>query len=150
MAPDLTPPFEQERFMRREFYTEKDIEDLCKSGTMSLEMHDRVVLTGLAHEKARALGITLVRNSPDHPPGAPVRPYLSQDRGRATAPRAEVPAVPVRTRTGDSPGVTSAAPVEVDLPGRIRQAVVARLGAQVDDKLLDVIIQRVLASTGVK
>ena len=46
--------------------------------------------------------------------------------------------------------MTAAAPVERDLQGRIRQAVIARLGAQVDDKLLDVIIKRVLASTGVK
>jgi len=136
--------------MRREFYTEKDIEDLCKAGTMSLEMHDQVVLTELAYEKARVLGMTLVRNSPDHPPSAPVRPYLSRDCGRAAAPRAEAPAVPAHSRPGDAQSVTAAAPVERDLQGRIRQAVIARLGAQVDDKLLDVIIKRVLASTGVK
>jgi hypothetical protein len=37
-----------------------------------------------------------------------------------------------------------------DLQQRIRSAVIARLGNQVDAKLLDVIIQRVLAQTGMK
>jgi hypothetical protein len=35
-------------------------------------------------------------------------------------------------------------------PQRIRSAVIARLGAQVDANLLDVIIKRVLNATGVK
>ena len=35
-------------------------------------------------------------------------------------------------------------------PQRIRDAVVARLGSQVDANLLDVIIKRVMVSTGVK
>ncbi len=132
--------------MGREFFTEKDIEDLCKSGTMSLEVHDQVVLTELAYEKARRLGMTLVRNSPDHPPSAPVRPYLAQGCGRGNTSNAKFapPALPAPEPRG------TAAPCEIDLPGRIRQAVVARLGAQVDANLLDVIIKRVLASTGVK
>ena len=35
-------------------------------------------------------------------------------------------------------------------PARIREAVMARLGNQVDPALLDIIIKRVLKSTGVK
>jgi hypothetical protein len=135
--------------MRREFYTEKDVEDLCKAGTMSLEMHDQVVLTELAYEKARVLGMTLVRSDPDQPPSAPVRPYLSQNRGWGTTPRVEASVVPAPAQPAGV-HLGGAARVEIDLQERIRQAVVARLGAQVDAKLLDVIIKRVVASTGVK
>jgi len=39
---------------------------------------------------------------------------------------------------------------ELDLQQRIKNAVMARMGPQVDPKLLDSIIQRVLSSTGLK
>ena len=42
------------------FYTERDIEDMFRSGLTRLEVHDDVVLTDLAREKAVALGIALV------------------------------------------------------------------------------------------
>ena len=48
------------------------------------------------------------------------------------------------------PGVDVTAPTVNDLAQRIHNAVVARLGNQVDPALLDTIIQRVLTSTGVK
>ena len=54
--------------MAKVFYTGKDIEDMVKRGTMSLEVGDNVVLTDLAFEKARQLGLQLRRNQPDHPP----------------------------------------------------------------------------------
>jgi len=44
-------------------------------------------------------------------------------------------------------------PPQVDgaeLQQRIKNAVIARLGGQVDSKLVDVIIARVLKSTGIK
>jgi hypothetical protein len=41
-------------------------------------------------------------------------------------------------------------PKEKDVQSRVREAVLARMGNQVDPELLDVIIQRVLKSTGVK
>jgi hypothetical protein len=135
--------------MPREFYTEKDIEDLFKGGVMSLPVHDHVVLTELAYEKARALGVKLVRNSPDQPPSAPVRPYISQTQGQLSSPAVAAPIIqplPLHKNIGAEKG----APVAIDLPRRIREAVAARIGAQVDANLLDVIIKRVLASTGVK
>jgi hypothetical protein len=46
--------------------------------------------------------------------------------------------------------VAPSVPAEADLTQRIRTAVLAQLGNQVDPALLDVIIQRVLKSTGVK
>ncbi|MGA2490167.1 MAG: hypothetical protein ABSF99_08270 [Anaerolineales bacterium] len=126
--------------MPKEFYTERDIEDMFKRGVMSLQINDNVVLTELAYEKANRLGMQLLRQSceqreqgipPLEPPGAPVRPYLSQVR------KPETPAA-------------APAPAEADLTARVRAAVLAQLGNQVDPALLDVIIQRVLKSTGVK
>ena len=129
--------------MAKEFYTEKDIEDLWKRGVMSLELSDSVVLTELAYEKANRLGMKLVQPTPDNPPSAPVRPYLSPAKPVPTAadaitylPRMESPA---RPKSG-----------ELDLQQRIKNAVMARMGPQIDPKLLDSIIQRVLASTGLK
>ena len=122
--------------MPKVFYTEKDIEDMVKRGTLSLEMNDNVVLTDLAYEKANRLGLKLVRDKPENPPAAPVRPYVVQ----------VVPRVQMEATSGD--GIPP--PPAGDLAQRIRSAVVARLGNQVDPALLEVIIQRVLSSTGVK
>jgi hypothetical protein len=132
--------------MPKEFYTEKDIEDLFKRGVMSLEINDNVVLTELAYEKAGRLGLQLRRETPDNPPSAPVRPYLSQKHNLLP------PASPASfVAQGAAPGAVSAAPQEAgELRQRIRAAVTARLGATVDPALLDSIIQRVLKSTGVR
>ena len=125
--------------MPKTFYTEKDIEDLFKRGVASLETNDNVVLTQLAYEKANSLGMKLVRDKPDNPPGAPVRPYISKKQSRAAA------------SAGTPAGVSgSPAAPGADMQQRIRDAVVARFGTQIDSNLLDVIIKRVLAGTGVK
>ncbi len=136
--------------MPKVFYTETDIEDMVKRGTMSLEINDNVVLTDLAYEKAQRLGLKLVQDKPENPPAAPVRPYVAnslqppkpaESYSRLEAPpRVEAP----------RPVVVPAATATPDLAQRIRSAVLARLGSQVDGALLDVIIQRVLASTGGK
>ena len=117
--------------MPKEFYTERDIEDMFKRGILSLQVTDNVVLTELAYEKANRLGMQLLRERPVEPPSAPLRPYLSQLR------KPEAPAA-------------APAPSETELTARIRVAVLAQLGNQVDPARLDVIIQRVLKSTGVK
>ena len=118
--------------MPKEFYTERDIEDMFKRGILSLQVTDAVVLTELAYEKAARLGMQLLREKPLEPPSAPVRPYLSEMSKPATVPAASV----------QKP--------DADLTARIRTAVNARLGTQVDPVLLDVIIERVLKSTGAK
>jgi hypothetical protein len=46
--------------MPKTFYTEIDIEDMVKRGTLSLEINDNVVLTDLAYEKANRLGVKLI------------------------------------------------------------------------------------------
>ena len=121
--------------MPKEFYTERDIEDMFKRGVMSLNVTENIVLTELAYEKVNRLGMQFVRSQPDNPPSAPIRPYIAQKAG---------PAAPT-VLNSNSNGQT-----ERDLQTRIRQAVLARMGNQVDSELLDVIIQRVLKSTGVK
>ena len=95
------------------FYTERDIEDMHRSGLTRLEVHDDVVLTDLAREKAVALGIALVA------PG----PALSS----TPPPSASPPANPS------------------DLVGKIRANVIARLGTNDYNDLIDQIIPQVLA-----
>jgi len=122
----------KELIMPKEFYTERDIEDMFKRGSLSLQVNENVVLTELAYEKANRLGMQLLREKPLDPPAAPVRPYISELRKPAAAEAA------------------AAHPAEADLPARIRAAVTTRLGTQVDPTLLNVIIERVLKSTGAK
>jgi hypothetical protein len=143
--------------MSKEFYTERDIEDMVKRGILSLELNDQVVLTDLAYEKANKLGMQLVRDKPDNPPAAPVRPYLAQPQAAARAPISPGPApsaafaaAPPRAPQAPSQGAPAPQTDSAELHQRIRNAVLARLGSQVDANLLDVIITRVLQNTGVK
>ena len=130
--------------MPKTFYTERDIEDLLKQGIQSLIVDDDVVLTDLAYDKARRLGLELLRQD-DKPPAAPERPYIAktqmvpsrspqQGGSKTSAPPAALPAAS-GSRSGDD-----------DMHTRVRDAVIARLGDSVDPKLLDTIIQRVLKS----
>lgn len=121
--------------MPKEFITERDIEDLVKRGVLSFKLDDNVVLTELAYEKANKLGLQLLRDKPENPPSAPIRPYIIQQAPNAP----QRPVVPAPS-----------APAAGELEQRIRAAVLVRLGNQVDPALLDVIIRRVLASTGIK
>ena len=144
--------------MPKEFYTEKDIEDLFQRSICSLQITENVVLTELAYEKARRLDFQLITDRADNPPAAPVRPYISEQQARRpvetignAAPAIEVPSQPaspspVREATaGGPPGKT-----ESDIEQRIRSAVIARLGNQVDARLLDNIIHRVVKGVGLK
>lgn len=136
--------------MPKEFYTERDIEDMVKRGILSLEINDNVVLTDLAYEKANRLGMKLVRDKPENPPAAPVRPYLASQQPRP-APHSAPP--PLSSQAAPSPqaaGVQAPQPDGAELHQRIRSAVISRLGSQVDANLLDVIITRVLQNTGVR
>ncbi|GAB4580258.1 MAG: hypothetical protein Fur0022_29970 [Anaerolineales bacterium] len=119
--------------MPKTFYTERDIEDLARRGVMSIHVTDDVVLTEIAREKAERLGVALIR-AVDTPPSAPVRPYLAthtQPSG-GTAPR---PSAPLD---------------KTDLREKVRKAVLARLGNEVDRNLLETIITRVMDNVGVK
>jgi hypothetical protein len=129
--------------MPKQFYTEKDIEDLFQRGVKSLQVTDEVVLTELAYDKARRLGLQLVTDQPDTPPAAPVRPYLSENRS--------LQAKPVMSPVSQTMSqLQPASPNTSAIEQRIRTAVIAKLGDQVDAKLLDNIIHRVVRSTGLK
>ena len=127
--------------MPKQFYTEKDIEDLFRSGKKSLQVTDEVVLTELAYESAKRLGLQLVTDRAHNPPSAPVRPYLSDGSSTTHANPATAPAVPAAPQPQ-----LRVLPIEQ----RIRSAVVAKLGNQVDAKLLDNIIHRVVKGLGIK
>jgi hypothetical protein len=118
--------------MAKIFYTERDIEDMARRGEMMLIVSDNVVLTDLAHESARRLHVSLVQPH-DTPPAAPIRPYINQSPSPAAAPAG----MPLSPRVEE-------------IKMRVRGAVKARLGSQVDDALLDRIIERVIADLGLR
>ena len=129
--------------MAKQFYTEKDIEDLFQRGTKLLQVTDDVVLTELAYEKAKRLGFQLISDGAENPPAAPVRPYLSDTRTPHARPRADSV-----SSTTSQPALSQ--PRVLPVEQRIRSAVIAKLGDQVDAKLLDTIIHRVVKGIGLK
>ena len=139
--------------MAKKFYTEKDIEDLFKSGVQSLHVSDDVALTDLAYEQAKRLGLQLLFDDVDLPPIAPIRPYLSNGSSltSSTAKPKVDPVAPGISQTTLTPALSHASLENASaIAQRIRSAVLARLGNQVDAKLLDSIIQRVVKATGVE
>ena len=140
--------------MPKKFYTEKDIEDLFNSGAKSLQVTDEVVLTELAYEKAKRLDFKLIFDRADAPPAAPVRPYLSEKNSAQAK-----PVIASVSSAASQPALTPALIIpeggsqgerESNIETRIRSAVITKLGNQVDAKLLDNIIHRVVKATGLK
>ena len=117
--------------MAKTFYTERDIEDLARRGVASLEVNADVVLTELAREKAERLGVKLIREN-QTPPSAPVRPYISPPSPSAADP--------------SKPAAAAAPATKAEMISKVRAAVLARLGNEVDPVLLDTIIRRVMDS----
>ncbi len=117
--------------MAKVFYTERDIEDFARQGVKSLDVTDNVVVTDLAREKARRLGVELITKRPNQPASAQPAP---QQAPTGTAPMAAKPA----------------APSKGDLESRVFSSVKARLGDQVDDAVLHTIVERVIKGLGGK
>ena len=109
--------------MAKTFYTERDIEDLAAQGAQSLPVDENTVLTELARERARELGIEIVEVQADSS-SAPQR--------SADAPKAQADALPSGA----------------ELESRIYNSVKTRLGDQVDETLLRAIVRRVLKNVG--
>ena len=133
--------------MAKVFYTEHDIEDMVKRGERSLVVSDDVVLTDLAYESARRLGVELLQPN-DTPPAAPIRPYINKTTASA-APSAKKQPAPQPA----SPASPSAAPASsrlMAIKARVKTAVRAKLGNQIDDATLDRIIERVAVDLGLK
>jgi hypothetical protein len=118
--------------MGKTFYTERDIEDIERSGERTLVVGEDVVLTDLAYEAAHKLHVELVQPH-DNPPGAPVRPYINKPPKPAAAPLAQ----PTSSRIAL-------------IKERVQKAVKERLGSQVDEVLIDRVIDRVAAELGLK
>jgi len=123
----------------KKFYTDKDIEELFHSGVKSLAVTDDVVLTDLAFEKARMLGLL----ADDSPPAAPVRPYLSNVKPRHSTVKVDSVSSALSQPTL-TPNPSPKGRGESLLEKRIREKVAAKLGNQVDASLLDTIIKRTL------
>lgn len=111
--------------MAKTFYTERDIDDLKARGVDSIDVNDTIVLTELAVERAMKHGIKLNRRELSSPQAS----YSPSVNTYAAYPR-EVP----RESSSDA-----------ELKQKIKAAVLARLNGQVDEKLLDAVITRVLA-----
>ncbi len=128
--------------MPKKFFTERDIEDMLRSGQMTLEVGEDVVLTDLAYERANKLGLKLIQPN-EKPPAAPVRPYVSKIQtpsGQPQAPSAGPKATGAQKPLGG----------QEDIKERVRQAVYARLGNQIEPSLLNAIIDRILANVKVR
>ena len=132
----------------KQFYTVRDIEDMHAAGVVEIEIHDDVVLTDVAREKAIALGMHLkpVEPTTDGRQG-PGRPRM------AVATRATNP--PVAGGAGLTPTASPSAPparsqatigeAPADRVMKIKAAVVARLGTDKYNDLLDKIIPQVIS-----
>jgi len=132
--------------MPKTFYTERDIVDMVRSGVTSLIVDEDVALTDLAYEKARKLGMELLREN-DQPPAAPVRPYIAKQFSPSTSSSSKSAAAP---SSGPAPAAAKPVAGVDDLQQRVYQAALARLGDSVDAKLLETIVQRVLKSVSTK
>ena len=119
--------------MPKIFYTERDIEDLYRGGVATLIVNDDVVVTDLAREKARKLGVELLKEH-DQPSSAPIRPYITKNVSPSAAPPLPEEKTPEPTRAA--------------LEDRVFQSVQAQVGDTVDPNLLKTIIDRVLKNVG--
>jgi hypothetical protein len=133
--------------MAKVFYTEHDIEDMVKRGERSLVVTEDVVLTDLAYESARRLGVELLQPN-DTPPAAPIRPYINKT---ATRPAPQAPAqASSKAAPQAAPAAAPASSRLLAIKARVKTAVKAKLGDQIDDATLDRIIERVAADLGLK
>ncbi|MDX2452991.1 hypothetical protein [Desulfosarcina sp.] len=130
----------------KQFYTVRDIEDMHAAGVVDIETHDDVVLTDVAREKAIALGMHLnpVEPTNDGHQG-PGLPRMAVATGTANPPPGaglNPTAAPSGPPAG-SQATIGAAPTERVM--KIKTAVVARLGTDKYNELLDKIIPQVMS-----
>jgi hypothetical protein len=121
------------------FYTERDISDMHANGVTEIEIDDDVVLTELAREKAIALGLkmNLVAQRSGQPSSLP---------RLAVAPQMQLPPAVVGPSSPLPAPATPPPPAsELDLAAQVKSAVIARLGTNAHNDLLDQVIPQVLA-----
>lgn len=133
----------------KQFYTVRDIEDMHAAGVVEIETHDDVVLTDVAREKATALGMHLkpVEPATDGRQDGLGRARMDAATGTTKPPAAggagltptaapSAPPAPSRSTIGAAP---------TDRVMKIKAAVVARLGTDKYNDLLDRIIPQVMS-----
>jgi hypothetical protein len=131
------------------FYTVRDIEDMHAAGVVEIELHDDVVLTDVAREKAISLGMHLnpvaqgaaQRQGPAMPRASATPQAKSRPSGGGSAPPPPAASAASQARPQSDSGAASSP----DLVMKIKAAVVARLGTDKYNDLLDRIIPQVLA-----
>lgn len=64
--------------MAKIILTDEDIEKIIAQGSTTLIVNDNMILTDLAYEKAKRLGVEILQNDHIYPPSAPIRPYLTK------------------------------------------------------------------------
>jgi hypothetical protein len=123
---------------------------------MSLVLNDHIVLTDLAYEKARQLGMSLVSPHASIPPAAPVRPYLSQENQAGERVRqSDAKGQTAPAKSPDSSGAAGFLHSQPD-PGpdpdqmrlQLQQQIAVKF-PDLDQALLNEIIERVLRRFGV-
>jgi L-fuculose-phosphate aldolase len=105
--------------MPKLFITDHDIEDLALEGILDLTLGEDIVLTDLAYEKARRLGVKLVFSADEKPPAAPLRPYLSAEKPAPPAEPEPAPAAPPIPQAGRNVLCTSPTSTEAELRAAI-------------------------------
>lgn len=120
------------------FYTERDIELLVEQGGTTLALNDDIVITELGREKAVQLGLNLIEDttqasvrSPSSIPSAP-----SLVKNKVESPSLIHPLPPNTASTKYGPG---------DLAAKVKAVVMAQIGGQVSETLIDTVIIKVIA-----
>lgn len=112
--------------MPKTFITERDVDDMKARGVAGIDVTDNIVMTELAVERAFKLGISINRAEQSAAPKATFSPSVNL-----------VAAFPRETSHSST--------VDAELAQKIKSIVLTRLDGQVDTKLLDAVIERVLA-----
>jgi hypothetical protein len=132
----------------KQFYTVRDIEDMHAAGVVDIDIHDDVVLTDVAREKAIALGMRLNPVEPaDDGRRGPARPRPAvASQAKQTPPVGLGLAKPsAAPSVSPSPPQANPGAAPTDRVMKIKAAVAARLGTDKYNDLLDKIIPQVIS-----
>jgi hypothetical protein len=132
----------------KQFYTVRDIEDMHAAGVVEIETHDDVVVTDVAREKAITLGMRLnpVEPAKDSRQGPP-KPRMAAAAQTKTTPTTvgTMPQTPASLPSSPALPQASTGSAPADRVMKIKAAVVARLGTDKYNNLLDKIIPQVMS-----
>lgn len=127
------------------FYTVRDIEDMHAAGVVEIQTHDDVVLTDVAREKAIAVGMRLIPMEEGHGgPRGSVGPTVGAG-ARAGSPGGPLPKPSTSPLAASPHHLAGAGAASDDLVRKVKAAVVARLGTDKYNDLLDGIIAQVMS-----